>query len=558
MSLPVLQFDHYYKHDEIVDFMKALVAECPELASMESIGTSAEGRDIWCLVLTNQKTGPACEKPAMYVDGNIHAGEVTASHVCLYTALYLLQNYETNEEVKTLLDRRTWYIIPRVNPDGAELYLTSAYMLRSVTRENPDWEPKIAGALYPEDLDNDGVVRFMRVKDACGLWKVSDRDTRLLIPREPGDFTGDFYSIHLEGLIHEYDGGQISAAPDRWHLDTNRNFPNGWQPNQGRNGAFPLSEPETLAMAKFVHSHPNIGAMQAYHTMSGAILRPSSTKADRDLPRQDVDSMNALGAIGEKITGYPCVAIMEGFLMGSPGAGIFVDWAYDHMGVLGFTTELWDPKQRGGITGKKVFGRSEFNEEHELAKLKLNDEQLEGNGFMNWTAFTHPQLGEVEIGGWHPKYFAQNPWFTVLEDECHKNAMFSLKHCGALPELVVENTKVTHVEGDVYTITVDIANIGWLPTQVTERGVQLNAVKPIRAEIKGEGLQLVSGKPREEIGQLEGYRLAREGWYTFGRSNSNRKQRARISWTVRKGSGPVQITINAPRAGVKHITLELA
>ena len=558
MSVPILTYDHYYKHDEITDFLKALVAEFPDLAELSSIGDSAENRPIWCLTLTNKKTGPAEQKPAIYVDGNIHAGEVTASHVCLHTALHLLTSYAAgDQEVINLLDNRTWYILPRVNPDGGELYLNSPFMLRSVTKENPDWEPKTPNALYPEDLDGDGIVRFMRVKDTCGVWKVSQKDARLLIPREPGDNDGDFYTLHLEGIIHEFSGGQVTAAPDRWYLDTNRNFPSSWQPSQGRNGDFPLSEPETLAMVRFVQDHPNIGAMQAYHTQSGAILRPSATKADKDLPRQDVDTMKALGAIGERITTYPCVSIMEGFL-GSAANGIFVDWAYDHKGILGFTTELWDPKQRGGVDGKKNFTSREFNEDYEMAKLKLNDEQMDGNGFLNWTAYEHPQFGAVEIGGWHPKYFAQNPWFTLLEDECHKNYLFSLKHCAALPEVVVEKAEITQLEGDIYQVTIDIANISWLPTQVTERAVQMKAVKPIRLEIEGEGLVLLTGKKREEIGHLEGFRMARESWYTFGRAMSNRKQRARVTWTVKKGNGSITINILTDKAGSKKVTINPA
>jgi murein tripeptide amidase MpaA len=306
LSVPVLRYDHYYTHQEITDFLQNLADAFPDFASLSSIGKSAEDRDIWCLTITNSKTGCHKEKPAIYVDGNIHAGEVTASHVCLHTALHLLTSYSENSEVRYLLDNRTWYILPRVNPDGAELYLSSPFMLRSVTRENPNWEPKIAGALYPEDLDGDGIVRFMRVKDPHGIWKVSEKDARLLIPRQPGDFGGEYYALLLEGMIHEYEGAPITAAPDRWNLDTNRNFPNGWQPSQGGNGLFPLSEPETLAQVRFVQDHPNLGALQAYHTQGGVILRPSSVRPDRELPRQDVDMLKELrfGALVGVITGF--------------------------------------------------------------------------------------------------------------------------------------------------------------------------------------------------------------------------------------------------------------
>ena len=440
-------------------------------------------------------------------------------------------------------------MIPRVNPDGAELYLNSPFMLRSVTRLNPDWEDRIDGALNPDDLDNDGLDRFMRVKDELGIFKVSEKDARLLIPRNPGDFEGDFYNLYLEGTIHNYKGGPITPAPDQWNLDMNRNFPSGWQPTQRGGGAFPLSEPEALAMVKFIQDHPNIGAVQAYHTMSGAILRPSGNTPDKALPKADVMAYKELGKIGEDLTGYPCISILEGFT-GDPIYGVFVDWSYEHRGLLGFSTELWDPLQQAGKTGKKNFTERSFSEEDELLKLKWNDEALNGEAFMPWTPFQHPQLGEVEIGGWHPKYFAQNPWLTRLQDECERNHAFSLKHAAALPEIMIEKLEIRAEEDQIYTITLDLANRGWLPTNVTTKALQLKMVKDITAMISGD-FEIITGKDKEKLGQLDGFMFAREGWYTFGRAGYQRNMRKRVVWTVRKTkeNANLVIQVQSDRAG---------
>lgn len=544
-----LTYDHYYTYSEIESFFDTAVAEYPTLAEKISIGKSQEGRDIWCLILTNKETGLHTDKPAIYIDGNIHAGEVTASHVCLHTIYELLHLYAQDAQIKHLLDQRTWYMIPRVNPDGAELYLNSPFMLRSVTRLNPDWEDRIDGALYPDDLDNDGLVRFMRVKDELGIFKVSEKDARLLIPRNPGDFEGNFYNLYLEGTIHNYKGGPITPAPDQWNLDMNRNFPSGWQPTQRGGGAFPLSEPEALAMVKFIQDHPNIGALQAYHTMSGAILRPSGNTPDKALPKADVMAYKELGKIGEDLTGYPCISILEGFT-GDPIYGVFVDWSYEHRGLLGFSTELWDPLQQAGKTGKKNFTERSFSEEDELLKLKWNDEALNGEAFMPWTPFQHPQLGEVEIGGWHPKYFAQNPWLTRLQDECERNHAFSLKHAAALPEIMIEKLEIRAEEDQIYTITLDLANRGWLPTNVTTKALQLKMVKDITAMISGD-FEIITGKDKEKLGQLDGFMFAREGWYTFGRAGYQRNMRKRVVWTVRKTkeNANLVIQVQSDRAG---------
>src|SRR5688500_13352557 len=67
----------FYEYDELTEILRSLEKQYPKLAKLESIGQSFEGRDIWLLTITNQETGAHDEKPAMYIDGNIHAGEVT-------------------------------------------------------------------------------------------------------------------------------------------------------------------------------------------------------------------------------------------------------------------------------------------------------------------------------------------------------------------------------------------------------------------------------------------------------------------------------------------------
>src|SRR3954447_13641162 len=83
---PDIQFDRFYKHDELTALLRAYTEAYPAFAALESIGQSHEGREIWCLTITNSATGAHDTKPAQYIDGNMHAGEVTGSAAALYTA----------------------------------------------------------------------------------------------------------------------------------------------------------------------------------------------------------------------------------------------------------------------------------------------------------------------------------------------------------------------------------------------------------------------------------------------------------------------------------------
>jgi murein tripeptide amidase MpaA len=125
--------------------------------------------------MTNTATGCAASKPAFYFDGNHHAGEVTGSMISMYTIKYLLENFGKDDRVTRILDRYAVYAIPRISPDGAEVYLTTPDTLRSVPRFYPYPNPEEKEGLYPADIDGDGENLLMRVKDPAGEWKVSPR-----------------------------------------------------------------------------------------------------------------------------------------------------------------------------------------------------------------------------------------------------------------------------------------------------------------------------------------------------------------------------------------------
>ncbi|MGH2737142.1 MAG: M14 family zinc carboxypeptidase, partial [Actinomycetota bacterium] len=131
-----VRFDKFYRYDELTEILKDWAGRNPELCRLSSIGSSHEGRDIWLMTVTNFETGEDADKPALWLDANIHATEVTGCTA----ALHLINKLLTDRDGKTTyaLDTRTFYIVPRVNPDGPELALAERpRFLRSSTRPYP-------------------------------------------------------------------------------------------------------------------------------------------------------------------------------------------------------------------------------------------------------------------------------------------------------------------------------------------------------------------------------------------------------------------------------------
>ncbi len=279
-----IRFDTYYNNEALNERLRWLSEQHPQIVELTTLGTSYEGRDIPLVIVTNKETGADKEKPGFWIDGNIHATELTASMAALFVLNRLLTAYGNDANVTRMVDEQAFYIVPRLNPDGAALALADkpAY-LRSGTRPYP-YEEKQDG-LHAEDVDGDGRVLQMRLLDPTGDWKESERDPRLMIKRRPDEVGGRYYRLFPEGTIENFDGHIIKGARPLQGLDFNRNFPGAWRPEGEQSGAgnYPGSEPEILATIDFFATHPNIFGALTYHTYSRAILRPYGGKSDEEM-----------------------------------------------------------------------------------------------------------------------------------------------------------------------------------------------------------------------------------------------------------------------------------
>lgn len=550
----------YYNYEEMTVLLQQWSEQFSSLLKVDSLGKSLEGREIWYAEVTQTKTGRGEEKPGFYIDSNLHAGEVTGSAVTLYTLHYLLTNYGKEELVTHLLDTRVFYIVPRISVDGAEVYLNTPQTIRSSTKIRPFFEEE--EGIIPEDLTGNGVITMMRVKSEFGEWKKYPEDPRIMLRREPGDIKGEFYHLLPEGRIKEYEEDQpIDLAKSKYYLDINRNFPADWEPTEVA-GDFPLSEPETRALAEFVVERKNITGVISYHTAGGIILRSSAIKKDDQMNQADLNTLKALAKCGELLTGYPSTGVFEGFnyqIPPKPLPGSFLEWNYEHLGLYSFTTELWDMAKSAGITKKKnEFGRYwlDVSLEDQLKIFEWNDKKLGGEGFKDWVTYEHPQLGEMEIGGWDLKYTRQNPPLKFLKDELHGNMLFSLEHAAASPHLQITDTKVKALGEDLYKIVVTVQNAGYLPTYLSEKAKERNQVREVQVEVDGIGLELIEGKAVQTIGHLDGFGKQPEFSFILTPNVQSKKV---VSWVVRKKADVdvVQIKATSTKAGVVRKSISL-
>ena len=562
--MPEVQFNTYYRYDDLTRILQGLAEEHPTLVRIESIGKSYEGRDIWLATVTNFETGEDAHKPAFWVDGNIHASEVAPSSAGLYLINRLVSEYGDHADITRCLDTRVFYVCPRVNPDGAELALADKpRLIRSSTRPYPYDEEPLSG-LMEKDMDGDGRMLTMRIPDPNGPWKAYDEDPRLLIRRDPTEVDGQYYRLLPEGEIDDFDGALVNLKPKKEGLDLNRNFPVNWRQDYEQQGAgpYPTSEPEVRAIVQFIASHPNITGGVAFHTFSGVLLRPYGDQKDDALPAEDLWTFEKIGKTGTEITGYPAISVYHDFRY-HPNrtiTGVFNDWMYDQMGVFAWVVEIWSAQRQAGIKEYKFIDWYREHElEDDLKMLEWSDDVLKGKGYVDWYPFDHPQLGEVELGGWDRLYAFRNPPPEFLEKEIAPFSDWLVWHLLISPRLELYEVSANPLGEGAYHVRMVVHNTGWLPTYVTKKAMEKKLARGVICEIElPEGATLETGKPREDIGQLEGRAYKPSSPPIIFHAADVTADRAKVEWVVRASEGAaVKLTARHDRAGtvVAEVTL---
>jgi murein tripeptide amidase MpaA len=556
-----MNFNHYFTNEELDTVLQNWAARHPNLMALSELGQSHEGRTIPLVTLTNQATGADTEKAAIWLDANIHATEIAGTTTVLAIVHTLLGGYGSDPRCTRLLDSVTFYIAPRLNPDGAALAMAAKpRYVRSGTRPYPEEER--APGLHAEDIDGDGRILQMRVEDPNGEWKVSSLDPRLMQLRGPDEHEGVFYRLFPEGRIEDFDGHLVKMARPFQGLDFNRNFPFEWQPEsvQQGSGPYPASEPEIRAVVAFITNHPNINIAVTYHTYSGVILRPFSTRADDQFETDDLWVYQKMGERGKELTGYPCVSVYHDFRYHPKEVttGAFDDWVYDFMGIFAFTVELWDLRGKAGIEVKDFIGwfRNHPHEE-DLKILRWLEEHGGEGAVVDWYPFEHPQLGKIEIGGFNRLFTWSNPPLHWMAEEAERNIPFALSLADMLPRLEVRELSMEAMGEESYRLRLVVENSGFLPTYTSAQGRKRKASRPMRVKLGlPEGISLRLGKVRTELGHLEG-RSHRLG-VTSGHASSSTDNRAWVEWIVQGPAGAeIEIEIVGERAGKQRHTVKL-
>ena len=542
-QVPEITFDHTHTSTETLAYLEKITAAFPDLARLHRIGKSYQGKDLLVLEITNQATGKGRDKPGFWIDGCMHSSETAGGEMSLHTIQTLIRQYGKDPFITRILDERTFYIMPKLNPDGSDY----AIHLKS----GRDRGGLVQRVRYEH-------ITMMRIRDDNGPMRTSPEDPRLMIPaahgNNPAQWKGE-WRVLQEGIDNDNDG--LFNEDGIGGIDINRNFPEQWQPAplSYNPGPYPLSEQESRAVADYLLSLKNLSGSINYHqTGNVAVFPPSNLRTDPitgDVVRQPYEDELMYQRLGRKCIELNDTARVQVFKIhgASPATwhgsiwGVYVDWIYYRLNAYSWIFEF-------GINpgAKEIFPSGG----KDIDRLRWSDENMDGRLFVDWKPFDHPTLGKVEIGGFLWKLFDEtSKTYTNIqclpgpewEKTLDNHTRWHLYLIDQSPLLRITDAKVQTEENGYHTITATIENLGVLPTYNTKQGLAGGSAKTVTASISLTGAELVGGEEKVDLGHLE------------GKSSAKNLRLKKVTWVVRtKGREKAAAVIHAvSEKGGRHV-----
>ncbi|TDE45960.1 peptidase M14 [Flavobacterium rhamnosiphilum] len=525
----------YLNYQNLTKNLKELDVKS-KYCTVKSIGKSSGGKEIWLLTISESTT----PKPALLItaglDGKYRAGtQIT---------LKMIENLLNSDKLSKILEEKTIYFVPSVNPDAIDAAFATIKMEKSGndTKTDDDRDGKIGEDPF-EDLNKDGLITQLRIEDITGSFIESPEDSRVLIKADPMKNQVGKYVLISEGIDNDKDGMFNEDFSEGVNID--KNFTFDYPVFEKGAGVYVASEPETRALLDFLYLNQNIYGVLTFgmhNNLSETPKYDSKLASSRIIKGWLEKDIKAVERVSKLYTQK--AAIKDGPKMPMT-KGNFAQTAYFHAGRFSFSTPgWWVPKveaKKDSLDSKLEKPKDKDKEavNSEVSFLKWADSQNIKSAFINWSVIKHPDFPnqKVEVGGFAP-YTLNNPPVNFLEETATKHVLFVEELLAAMPKIETNVPEVEKVRENLYRITIKVANKGLLPTY-TEIGDKIRFVSKMKTEIVLQKNQsMVSGRKY------------------FIRNSMQADESEEYSWLI-SGTGKVTITTGCATAGFKEVIVDL-
>jgi len=616
-------FARYHSPGELTQAFKTLAEKNRTIVERHVLARSAAGREVALFEIGPEVGQPQKHLPAVLVLANMDGANPLATEAALYLAKLLVGASDSRKD-------KTWYVLPLGNSDAADRFFQKPLRKDPGNGRpvNADMDDQIEED-GPDDLDGNGIITQMRVKDPEGEWLPVPGEPRLLKKADWDKGEKGVYKLYSEGQDDDRDGQYNEDGPGGVNIGVN--FPHLFRFFTATGGNWAGSEAESYYLIRFAFAHPEIAMVVTFGDANFCLTPPKGgRKGEADLTKIKIpkDIGKFLNVDAERT--YTMAEIMEiakqlappGYEIAESDVASFLElgavvnplpadlnfyselsgkykeflkqnkldgsrlepadardgspelWAYYHLGLPSFALDFWTPpetkKEEAGapaLTPEKLEGMS--NEEfvalgvekiaaflkasgapadvkadmllsavkggamttkkmaemlrqlpkskgdeganaREKALLDFSDKELAGKGFVDWKPFRHPQLGEVEIGGFVP--FADTaPPPAMVETLLAGQVPWALRLAEQLPRIGIQGVDVKGLGNGLFRLKVWAENSGYLPYPCA-MGVRNQRVLPVIIELDGSDFSLIEGRKRMTIPEIAGHGAKAVSW----------------------------------------------
>jgi len=269
-------YDRYHKPEELAGALQGLARANPGVARVHSLAKSAGGRDL-VLIEIGPEIGKAKKTfPAVFIAANMEGTAPLAAEAAIYLAKLVLEKADLRTD-------RIWYILPGGNPDAASLYFAKPLRRdpRNASPHNDDMDDQ-TDEDGVDDLNGDGIITGMRVKDPEGEWMPVPGQPRLMKKADWSKGEKGVYKLYTEGLDNDRDGAYNEDGPGG--VNVGIGFPHLFKYFSPDAGFWPGSEKETFALLKFFGEHREVGLTFVFGETNFCLAPPrGGRKGEADL-----------------------------------------------------------------------------------------------------------------------------------------------------------------------------------------------------------------------------------------------------------------------------------
>lgn len=258
-------FNSYHNPTAVQDGLKQLAETHPAFIRLHKIATTPGQNQINLLEIGPEVTKTTKTRPAILVVANMEGTLPITTEAALYLAQTLVNQPTHHQDI-------TWYILPLGNPDAAWNFFKKPLKIdnRNLHPYNDDMDDR-SDEDGPDDLDNNGIITTMRVKDPEGEWIPVPGEPRLMKEADWTKGEKGIFKLYSEGIDNDNDGQYNEDGPGGVNLAVN--FPHLFKFFTPSGGPWAGSETETYNLFKFVYNHPEI-AMTIYFGDTNFCMTP--------------------------------------------------------------------------------------------------------------------------------------------------------------------------------------------------------------------------------------------------------------------------------------------